>query len=79
MDEATANIDVRTEEFIQNAVKTSFKNVTVITIAHRIKTIIDYDRIMVLDAGEVKEFDTPDNLIQNKNSIFYQLYNESGI
>ena len=52
------------------------KESTVITIAHRIKTIIDYDKILVLKDGEIEEFDTPNNLIAKKG-LFYQLYKES--
>jgi ABC-type multidrug transport system fused ATPase/permease subunit len=76
MDEATANIDYKTESLLQNSIKKGMKHCTVITIAHRIKTIIDYDRILVLDKGEVVEFDTPQNLL-NKKGLFYELYKES--
>jgi ABC-type multidrug transport system fused ATPase/permease subunit len=79
MDEATANIDITTEEIIQNAIHTFFKDTTIITIAHRIKTIIDYDRILVLQDGQVEEFDTPANLIKNQDSIFYELYSKSSL
>jgi ATP-binding cassette, subfamily C (CFTR/MRP), member 1 len=77
MDEATANIDYKTDELIQNAIKEVMKHSTVITIAHRIKTILHYDRILVLNYGEVIEFDTPENLIENKDSLFYELYSKS--
>ena len=50
---------------------------TVITVAHRIKTIIHYDKIIVMDNGKVVEFDTPERLLQNKNSLFYELYTKS--
>lgn len=79
MDEATANIDMKTEEKIQNALKLIMSNSTILTIAHRIKTIINYDRILVLDDGKVAEFDTPENLLRNKDSLFYQLYSKSAI
>ena len=77
IDEGTANIDMKTEEKIQHALSEILKEATIITIAHRIKTIINYDRILVLDNGEVKEFDTPDNLIHNEQSLFYELYSKS--
>jgi ATP-binding cassette subfamily C (CFTR/MRP) protein 1 len=77
MDEATASIDLKTEEIIQNAINLLLKSSTVITIAHRIKTIIHYDRILVLSNGEIVEFDTPQNLINNKSSLFYELYKKS--
>ena len=55
------------------------KDSTVITIAHRIKTIIKYDRILVLSDGMIKEFDTPENLLKIKNGLFNELYKESAI
>ena len=76
MDEATANIDYKTETFLQNSINKELKNCTVITIAHRIKTIINYDRILVLNNGEIVEFDSPQNLL-DKKGLFYQLYKES--
>jgi len=79
MDEATASIDIKTEEIIQNAINVLLKNSTVITIAHRIKTILHYDRIIVLSNGEIIEFDTPQNLISEKSSLFYELYKKSMI
>ena len=77
MDEATANIDMNTEQIIQKALNLVLENSTVITVAHRIKTIINYDRILVLDAGEVKEFDTPKNLLKDEKSLFFELYSKS--
>jgi ATP-binding cassette subfamily C (CFTR/MRP) protein 1 len=79
MDEATANIDMKTESIIQNAINKILQNSTVITIAHRIKTIINYDKILVLNYGEVLEYDSPENLIKNEQSTFYELYKKSGI
>ncbi len=77
MDEATANIDYKTDELIQKAIREVMKQSTVITIAHRIKTILHYDKILVLNYGEAIEFDTPNNLIENKESLFYELYSKS--
>ena len=77
MDEATASIDIKTEEKIQKALKEIMNESTVITVAHRIKTIIHYDKIIVMDNGKVVEFDTPERLLQNKNSLFYELYTKS--
>ena len=79
MDEATASIDYKTEELIQKAINEILDNSTFITIAHRIKTILNYDRIIVLDNGNIVDFDKPDNLIKNKNSLFYELYKKSVI
>ena len=76
MDEATANIDYKTESFLQNSINQGMKDSTVITIAHRIKTIINYDKILVLNNGEIVELDSPKNLLIKKG-LFYQLYKES--
>ena len=77
MDEATANIDMKTEEKIQNALEYVLDFSTVITVAHRIKTIINYDKILVLNNGKIEEFDTPKNLLKNEKSLFYELYSKS--
>jgi ABC-type multidrug transport system fused ATPase/permease subunit len=79
MDEATANIDMTTEEKIQKALEYALNDSTVITVAHRIKTIINYDKILVLNNGEIVEFDSPSNLIKNEKSLFYQLYSKSTV
>ena len=76
MDEATANIDYRTESALKKNINEDMKESTVMTIAHRIKTIINYDKILVLKEGSIEEFDTPQNLIEKKG-LFYQLYKES--
>jgi ABC-type multidrug transport system fused ATPase/permease subunit len=76
MDEATVNIDYRTESIIKKNIREDMMESTVIAIAHRIKTIIDYDNILVLKDGEIEEFDTPKNLIEKKG-LFYQLFKES--
>ncbi|ORX52518.1 P-loop containing nucleoside triphosphate hydrolase protein [Piromyces finnis] len=67
MDEATASVDIETDAIIQKALRTKFSNVTVLTIAHRLNTIIDYDKILVLSKGEVLEFDSPKNLLFETN------------
>ncbi|KAF9899229.1 hypothetical protein BX616_003152, partial [Lobosporangium transversale] len=78
LDEATAAIDIETDNAIQRALRREFSGCTVLTIAHRINTIMDSDRILVLEKGRVAEFDTPSNLLQNKDSIFYSLATQSG-
>ena len=73
MDEATASIDVTTEESIQKLVSSEFKEATVLTVAHRLNTIINSDKIMVMSYGEVIEFDSPNVLRNDSNSAFYEL------
>ncbi|KAI5949274.1 YCF1 [Candida jiufengensis] len=78
LDEATSSIDTSTDSYIQETIRTEFKNKTIITIAHRLNTILDSDKILVLEKGEVAEFDTPSNLLKNKKSLFYALCKEGG-
>ena len=78
LDEATANIDLETDALVQKCIRKDISNCTVLTIAHRLNTVIDYDKILVLDAGQVMEFDTPTNLLNNPNSHFSQLCAETG-
>ncbi|KAJ2806862.1 Canalicular multispecific organic anion transporter 2 [Coemansia guatemalensis] len=77
LDEATAAIDNATDEIIQQTIRTEFKDCTVLTIAHRLNTVIDSDMILVIDGGRLAEYDTPQNLLANKNSIFTKLINET--
>uniref|UniRef100_A0A914C706 Uncharacterized protein n=2 Tax=Acrobeloides nanus TaxID=290746 RepID=A0A914C706_9BILA len=79
LDEATAAVDVATDSLIQETIRQEFQTSTVITIAHRLNTILDYERIMVLDQGEIKEFDTPQNLLSDQNSIFSKMVQDSKI
>ena len=76
LDEATANIDVITEQKIQELIKTEFKESTMITIAHRINTIIQSDRVMVLSFGQIVEFGTPAALMSDPASEFSSLLRE---
>ncbi|EPS34615.1 hypothetical protein PDE_09579 [Penicillium oxalicum 114-2] len=79
LDEATAAVDVETDALLQRTLRSNvFQERTIITIAHRINTIIDSDRIVVLDKGRVAEFDTPANLIKSKGR-FYELAKEAGL
>ena len=73
LDEATSNVDSITDNIIQHVLSNKFRNCTLLTIAHRINSIIDYDRILLMDSGQVVECDTPQNLLDNPNSKFAQL------
>ncbi|KAJ1789366.1 Canalicular multispecific organic anion transporter 1, partial [Coemansia sp. RSA 2167] len=77
LDEATAAIDNATDTIIQESIRKEFKNCTVLTIAHRLNTIIDSDMILVVDGGRLAEYDTPQNLLDNKNSLFAKLIEEA--
>ncbi|KAG0245839.1 hypothetical protein BGX31_005941 [Mortierella sp. GBA43] len=78
LDEATASVDMATDALIQKAIREDFAQSTVITVAHRINTIIDYDRILVMNQGQVAEYDTPYNLLSNPNSMFSSMVAETG-
>ncbi|ODQ79186.1 hypothetical protein BABINDRAFT_162228 [Babjeviella inositovora NRRL Y-12698] len=79
LDEATSSVDYETDAKIQSTIVDEFGHCTILCIAHRLKTILNYDRIIVLDKGEVMEFDTPLNLFQAGGSIFRQMCDKSGI
>ncbi|KAJ3112068.1 hypothetical protein HK100_002458 [Physocladia obscura] len=78
MDEATANVDYETDAMIQKALREDFKDATVLTIAHRLNTIMDYDRVMVLDHGKLSEYDSPKALLENSESMFHALVMQTG-
>ena len=78
MDEATSSVDVKTDATVQKTIRSVLKDATVIVIAHRINTIIDFDSIAVLDEGRVAEFGPPADLLDNKEGIFYNLVASTG-
>ncbi|GME67311.1 unnamed protein product [[Candida] boidinii] len=78
LDEATASIDYKSDALIQRTIREEFANSTIMTIAHRLRSIIDYDKILVLDGGRVKEFADPYTLISDKNSQFRSMCEDSG-
>ncbi|KAK9718409.1 Transporter of the ATP-binding cassette (ABC) [Basidiobolus ranarum] len=78
LDEATASVDFETDTKIQTTIRNEFVESTLLCIAHRLRTIIDYDRIIVMDHGKLVEYDTPYNLIRNKESVFYSMCQKSG-
>jgi ATP-binding cassette, subfamily C (CFTR/MRP), member 1 len=77
LDEASSSIDYRTDALIQETIREVFKDCTVITIAHRIASIMDSDKVLVLEDGKVMEFDHPQNLLQREESLFAALVRES--
>ncbi|CAB3237240.1 unnamed protein product [Arctia plantaginis] len=78
MDEATANVDPQTDALIQKTIRREFASCTVLTIAHRLNTIMDSDRVLVMDKGEVAEFDHPHVLLSSPSSKFRFMVNETG-
>ncbi|XP_046577414.1 multidrug resistance-associated protein 1-like [Haliotis rubra] len=79
LDEATAAVDMETDDLIQQTIRSEFNDCTVLTIAHRLNTVMDYDRILVLDNGCVCEFDTPSSLLQRPDSVFYNMAKAAGL
>lgn len=77
LDEATAAVDVETDNLIQQTIRKEFKDSTIVTIAHRIETIQDYDRVAVMDAGSVVEEGKPSELIKDSKTRFYHLSKET--
>ncbi|CAH1738396.1 unnamed protein product, partial [Aphis gossypii] len=78
LDEATANVDVQTDSLIQNTIRNKFRECTVLTIAHRLNTVIDSDKILVMNTGMVVEFDHPYILLKNKDGYFHKLVEQTG-
>ncbi|GBB94362.1 hypothetical protein RclHR1_02340019 [Rhizophagus clarus] len=78
MDEATASVDFRTDYLIQTTIREEFKDSTILTIAHRLRTVVDYDKILVMDAGNIIEYDSPYILMQKPNGIFKGMCERSG-
>ncbi|KAF9466028.1 multidrug resistance-associated ABC transporter [Collybia nuda] len=79
LDEATSSVDVETDAKLQRTIQTEFASSTLLCIAHRLNTIAYYDRVLVMDAGEIAEFDTVLNLYDNETSIFRSLCNEANL
>ncbi|XP_059248145.1 multidrug resistance-associated protein 1-like isoform X4 [Mustela nigripes] len=78
LDEATASIDFETDTLVQTTIRKEFSDCTILTIAHRLHSIIDSDRVLVLDSGRITEFETPQNLICQKG-LFFEMLTEAGI
>ncbi|XP_072034829.1 ATP-binding cassette sub-family C member 4-like [Amphiura filiformis] len=78
VDEATANVDLRTDRLIQSTIRDRFRHCTVLTVAHRLNTVMDSDRIMVLDHGKIMEFDEPYILLQKEDGFLTKMVLEAG-
>ncbi|NXF07516.1 MRP2 protein, partial [Smithornis capensis] len=78
LDEATAAVDLETDHLIQTTIRSEFSDCTVLTIAHRLHTIMDSNRVMVLQAGQIVEYDSPEELLK-KQGIFYMMAKDAGI
>lgn len=78
LDEATASIDYETDAFVQQMLRTRFINTTLITVAHRLNTIMDYDVILVMDGGRAAEMGPPKDLLLKEESLFSQLVDATG-
>ncbi|XP_037524946.1 multidrug resistance-associated protein 1 [Rhipicephalus sanguineus] len=79
LDEATAAVDMETDDLIQATIRREFADCTIITIAHRLNTILDYDRVIVLDSGEIAESDSPRELMKRESSIFYAMAKDANL
>ncbi|XP_075544162.1 multidrug resistance-associated protein 1-like isoform X5 [Dermacentor variabilis] len=79
LDEATSSVDLATDHLIKDTIHREFRSTTVITIAHRLHTIMDCDKIVVLSAGEIVEEGSPAELIQNENGLFRSMANDAGL
>ncbi|KAJ6886454.1 hypothetical protein NC651_026975 [Populus alba x Populus x berolinensis] len=78
LDEATAAVDVRTDALIQKTIREEFRSCTMLIIAHRLNTIIDCDRVILLDSGRVLEYDTPEELLSKEDSAFSKMVQSTG-
>lgn len=79
LDEATASVDLETDSIVQRTIREIFSHCTIITIAHRLHTILDSDRVLVMERGCVIELDTPQRLMSNPESAFYSLARDAGV
>ena len=78
LDEATANVDMHTDELIQQKIKERFNDSSVLTVAHRLNTIADYDLVVVMDKGKAIEIGSPYQLLNDKDGIFKSMVDHTG-
>lgn len=76
MDEATANVDPQTDKLIQTTIREKFRDCTVLTVAHRLNTVIDSDRVLVMESGKVVEFDHPWRLLEKSDGVFKSMIHQ---
>uniref|UniRef100_A0A7S4N2C3 ABC transporter domain-containing protein n=1 Tax=Odontella aurita TaxID=265563 RepID=A0A7S4N2C3_9STRA len=78
LDEATASVDRDTDAFIQRMLRSKFEDTTLLTVAHRLDTIMDYDTILVMSGGRAVEFGSPGMLLRDEDGVFSELVNATG-
>ncbi|CAN8013025.1 unnamed protein product, partial [Ixodes pacificus] len=79
LDEATSSVDLATDQLVKETIHSEFQSTTMITIAHKLHTVMDCDRILVLAAGEVLEQGTPEELLEIKNGHFFTMARDAGL
>ncbi|XP_046565290.1 multidrug resistance-associated protein 1-like [Haliotis rubra] len=79
LDEATAAVDMETDSLIQKTIRDAFDECTVITIAHRLNTVMDYDKILVMASGRIQETGSPEDLLKDGKSVFYGMAKDAGL
>ena len=79
MDEATSHLGARLDDRIDRAFRSRFEDSTVLMITHNMEKTLNCDKVIVLDGGQLKEFDTPDRLLASKTSLFYIMARDSGL
>ena len=78
LDEATSSIDQTSDDHVQSMLRSQFPDTTLLTIAHRLNTVIDYDVVIVMDKGKVVEIGSPSDLLEDANGMFTALVNANG-
>ena len=78
LDEASASLDPETDKLLQMSIREHFKHSTVLTIAHRLATIMDHDKVLVLDGGKLVEFESPAELVLNDKGVFRAMVHSAG-